>query len=211
MNSTTEYYSLPRKEVFELIAGKPSNILECGCGFGELGKLIKRNWSCNLIGLELNPEAEGYLKTIYDRFYITDLESFDISQLNATFDCIIYADILEHLRSPEKILKEHLRYLRSGGQVIISIPNIRNLKVIADLLIRGEWNYGDSGILDRTHYKFFTIKTLKQLLTNCDLRVDVMKSNKDQFKGLKMVGAAIPYLFVPELKVCQWLIRATKK
>ncbi len=95
--------------------------------------------------------------------------------------------------------------------MIISIPNIRNLKVIADLLIRGEWNYGDSGILDRTHYKFFTIKTLKQLLSNCNLQVEVVKSNKDQFKGLKKAGAAIPYLFVPELKVCQWLIRATKK
>lgn len=210
MNETVEYYSLARKEVFHLIKGQPKAILECGCAFGELGKHIKKSWDCTITGLELNPKAGEYLEKVYDKFYITDLEAFDVAALNAQFDCIIYADILEHLRDPKKILKKHLESLQKGGQVIISIPNIRNLKIIADLLVKGEWTYGDSGILDSTHYKFFTLKTLKQMLQECGLEVEIVSNNKDEFTGLKKMVSLIPYLIVPELKVCQWLIRARK-
>lgn len=211
MNNTVEYYSLPRNEVFNLIKGKPDSILECGCGFGELGKQIKNSWDCKITGLELNPKADKFLQPVYDRFFITDIEAFDITALNAEYDCIIYADILEHLRDTKAILKKHLQCLKPGGQVIISIPNIRNLKIIADLLIKGEWHYNDSGILDSTHYKFFTLKSLKQLLNECGLEIDYIGSNKDEFSGIKKAASFIPYLFIPQLKVCQWLIRAYKR
>ncbi|HEV7332026.1 MAG TPA: class I SAM-dependent methyltransferase [Flavisolibacter sp.] len=210
MNNTVEYYSLPRREVFQLIKGQPSNILECGCGFGELGKHIKNSWPCTLSGVELNPKAGEFLNDVYDKYFIADVETFDASVVNETFDCIIYADVLEHLRDPERVIKEHIKFLRKEGQVIISIPNIRNLKVIADLLVKGEWNYGDSGILDRTHYKFFTLKSLKELLRKCGLEIETISSNKDEFKGLKKTASLLPYFFIPELKVCQWLIRARK-
>lgn len=210
MNNTVSYYSLARNEVFRLISGQPANILECGCGFGELGKGIKAAWPCTLTGLELNPEAAPFLQDVYDNYFITDLEVFDVSVLNETFDCIVYADVLEHLRDPEKVLTQHLAQLKKGGQVIISIPNIRNLKIITDLLLKGEWNYGDSGILDRTHYKFYTLKTLTQLLRNCGLEIETVDRNKDDFKGLKKAASLLPYLLVPDLKVCQWLIRARK-
>jgi 2-polyprenyl-3-methyl-5-hydroxy-6-metoxy-1,4-benzoquinol methylase len=210
MNNTVEYYSLTRNEVFELIKGQPSNILECGCGFGELGKHIKQSWDCKLTGLELNPRAEEHLGKTYDSYFITNLESFDVAVLNTTFDCLIYADVLEHLRDPKKVLEAHLKQLAKGGQVIISIPNIRNFKVIADLLMKGEWTYGDSGILDSTHYKFFTLKTLKRMLEECGLEVESVSSNKDEFAGWKKAASFVPYLIIPELKVCQWLIRARK-
>lgn len=210
MNNTVEYYTLARNEVFELIKGKPANILECGCGFGELGKHIKQSWDCKITGLELNPKAEEHLRNNYDEYFITNLETFDTAALHSRFDCIIYADVLEHLRDPKKILQSHLNHLEKGGQVIISIPNIRNFKVIADLLLKGDWTYGDSGILDGTHYKFFTLKTLKKMLEECGLAIESIHSNKDEFMGWKKAVSFIPYLIIPELKVCQWLIRACK-
>jgi len=212
-NQSDTYYTLPRNEIFELVnvAPRPKKIVEFGCGFGALGKTIKESWDCHLTGLELNPEAAKFLAPVYDEFRIVDLEEFNINDLSSSYDCFIYADVLEHLRQPDLILKQHLAKLENGGTVIISIPNIRNLKVIFDLLIKGEWTYSSSGILDKTHYKFFTKKTLLSMLNEAGLTVELIKSNRDEFTGIKKIAAFISYLFVPDLRVCQWIIRAKKQ
>lgn len=205
-----EYYSLDRPEVFDMIINNPNSIVEFGCGFGELGKKIKSTWACNLIGVELNPVAKNYLLNYYDSYYIDNIENFNIEKLNQSFDCFIYADILEHLRNPEEILMFHLNFLKKNGQVIISIPNIRNLKIIYDLFIKGEWKYLDSGILDRTHYKFFTRKSILDMLNNVGLKVEKISSNKDKFRFPKNIVSYIPSVIIPDLQVCQWIIRARK-
>lgn len=205
-----DYFNLDRPEVFSMISSNPLSIMEFGCGFGQLGKKIKTSWNCNLVGIELNPDAKFYLEGIYDSFFIDDIENFEIEKLNQTFDCFIYADILEHLRNPEQILLNHLNYLNTNGQVIISIPNIRNVKIIYDLLFKGEWSYKDSGILDKTHYKFFTRKSLLAMLQNVGLKVEKISSNKDRFKFPKSVLSSVPSIFIPDLQVCQWLITARK-
>ena len=79
------------------------------------------------------------------------------------FDCVLLLDILEHLRSPESILRNCHALLESEGQIIVSVPNVANIYVRLMLLI-GRFNYTERGILDRTHVHFYTRRTAKNLL-----------------------------------------------
>ncbi len=79
----------------------------------------------------------------------------DLDYPKEYFDYIIFGDVLEHLNQPEAVLVNMKRYLKPGGMILASIPNIMHISVIGDLL-NGAFTYQDSGILDRTHLRFFT-------------------------------------------------------
>jgi len=205
-----EYFEIQRLDVLELIPKESQKILECGCAFGWLGTELKKRQQTVVVGIELNPEAEQYLNFSYDKYYIGDIENIDLSEYNNYFDCIIYADILEHLVDPWKLVKQHSYMLKKGGVIIVSIPNVRNIILFKELFIYGRWKYQDSGLFDKTHLRFFTIKDSIELLKDANLRIDLIKSNPDKYSFLFSTFAFIPNLINPELKVCQWLIRAVK-
>ena len=125
-----EYFEIQRLDVLELIPKESQKILECGCAFGWLGTELKKRQQTVVVGIELNPEAEQYLNFSYDKYYIGDIENIDLSEYNNYFDCIIYADILEHLVDPWKLVKQHSYMLKKGGVIIVSIPNVRNITII---------------------------------------------------------------------------------
>jgi 2-polyprenyl-3-methyl-5-hydroxy-6-metoxy-1,4-benzoquinol methylase len=79
------------------------------------------------------------------------------------FDVIFFNDVLEHLADPEAALRATHDYLAAGGTIIASIPNVRHFSVVWPLIRRGEWRYEDSGIMDRTHLRFFTSKSMREM------------------------------------------------
>jgi len=83
------------------------------------------------------------------------------------FDCIIFADILEHLKDPLVLLKNATSFLSDGGVIIASIPNIRHHTTIINLLFKGYWPYRERGIHDKTHLRFFTLKNIKEMIEDC--------------------------------------------
>jgi 2-polyprenyl-3-methyl-5-hydroxy-6-metoxy-1,4-benzoquinol methylase len=88
----------------------------------------------------------------------------------ASFDCIIFADVLEHLVDPWRTLREAAELLSDDGVVVASVPNVQNLAVLWRLA-RGRWDYRERGILDRGHLRFFTLKTLCDLFAQAGLEV----------------------------------------
>jgi 2-polyprenyl-3-methyl-5-hydroxy-6-metoxy-1,4-benzoquinol methylase len=80
------------------------------------------------------------------------------------FDYVVCGDILEHLKDPYAILRRIMEWLNPGGKLLVCLPNIRNYRVLQDLLILGEWKYVPAGILDRTHLRFFTRRSCKRML-----------------------------------------------
>lgn len=105
---------------------------------------------------------------------VADLDR-EIPQLEGRFDAIVYGDVLEHLADPLGALTVLNRRLEPGGMVVISIPNVAHLWIRLSLLL-GRFEYADRGILDRTHLRFFTEKTLRRLLADAELRVDHLES-----------------------------------
>lgn len=139
-------------------------ILDVGTADGYLGAILKArgHW---LAGVERPGEAAERARAHYNDFHCADLEEFDFPY-RAEFDYILFADVLEHLRDPEAVLKRSLSCLKPGGQVIVSVPNIANLVMRLGLLC-GRFDYAERGILDRTHLRFYTLASLRRMIESC--------------------------------------------
>jgi 2-polyprenyl-3-methyl-5-hydroxy-6-metoxy-1,4-benzoquinol methylase len=203
------YYSLVRPEILGKVPTKAVKILDVGCGHGNLGKALKDSRDLEYYGVEVSEPAEKFLNQICDKYWIGDLEKLNLEDL-PNFDCLIVADILEHLSNPWDILKNLVKKLDYDGVAIISIPNIRNLNIIAKLLIKGNWDYEESGILDRTHLRFFTRKSVVSLITSSNLEIVSIASNKDQYGLFRGIATWPIRKMLPDLEISQFIVVAKK-
>lgn len=158
------YFQGKRQEIVELIPHHAECVLDIGCGYGFVGREIKRRFpQIKVFGVEVEAAAAQVAKAVLDGVVAVDIEADDPAFPNEHFDCIILADVLEHLRDPWKVLLKVHRLLKKDGVLIISIPNIRNLGIIQSLLA-GYWRYVPAGILDNTHLRFFTFREFQRNL-----------------------------------------------
>jgi len=144
-----------------------SRVLEVGCATGYVGKILVETKGCQVTGLELDPGAaeaarqngltviEGSLEDARFRASISD-----------RFDFVLATDVLEHLRDPAAVLEDFKRWLGPRGRAIIAVPNVATWQIRNQLFFRGDFEYQETGILDRTHLHFFTWYTLHRLVTS---------------------------------------------
>jgi SAM-dependent methyltransferase len=139
-------------------------VLDVGCGAGAHGTLLKREDPRRVVlGVELDPAAAEEARAVLDRVFVADAEAGDLPLEPGSVDCLLYGDVLEHLRDPEAVLARHRRLLRPGGAAVVSVPNVGHHGVIAALL-RGDFPYAPAGVLDATHLRFFTLASFAKLL-----------------------------------------------
>jgi 2-polyprenyl-3-methyl-5-hydroxy-6-metoxy-1,4-benzoquinol methylase len=170
VHSFAGYYEQSRPELQALIPHGARRVLDVGCGAGALGAALKRRGAVEVIGVEADPEAADAAALILDRVHRGDIESLNLPYPPGTFDCIVLADILEHLRDPWGLLRRIAPLLAPRGQLIASLPNVRHWSVLRGLL-DGEWTYLPAGILDRGHLRFFTLKSGRALFEAAGLRI----------------------------------------
>ncbi|MBK8533712.1 MAG: methyltransferase domain-containing protein [Candidatus Competibacteraceae bacterium] len=149
-----------------------SVVLDIGCGPGILGRYLVERLGCQVDGVEYNPAAVRLAAPWYRHLAIADLEQAYLPELfpGAHYDYIICADILEHLRNPERILVQAATLLATHGRLLLSIPNIAYAGLIAELLT-GEFCYRPEGLLDETHLRFFTRQSLERWLIAHDFAI----------------------------------------
>jgi 2-polyprenyl-3-methyl-5-hydroxy-6-metoxy-1,4-benzoquinol methylase len=145
-----------------------SKVLDVGSATGTLGRLC-RDSDLILYGIEPVPEWMAKASFLYREVRCCTLEKAEDSFLSG-YDCIVCADILEHLTNPENALSRLVALQSAGSLFILSVPNVANLWVRLNLLF-GRFNYAERGILDRTHLRFFTRKTLLEMLDRVNLKV----------------------------------------
>ena len=157
--------------ILELIAGQ-ARIVDFGCGPGNLARFLTER-GCTVVGVEVNPESAGIAREYCEDVIVADLDAGSLLELFPTdrFDVAIFADILEHLRDPWRLLSETHQILRAGGFVIASIPNIAHGAVRLSML-KGEFDYQPLGIMDDTHLRFFTHKTVDELFERCGFAIE---------------------------------------
>jgi 2-polyprenyl-3-methyl-5-hydroxy-6-metoxy-1,4-benzoquinol methylase len=145
-------------------------VLEFGCSTGYMSKALRDRLGATVVGVELNAEAAQQAQAHVERVLIGDAEELDLeAELGGErFDAILFADVLEHLRHPDRTLRAAAQLLKPGGVVVISMPNVAYWRVRVDLL-RGRFDYRQTGILDRTHLRFFTEHTLGDLIRDAGL------------------------------------------
>jgi SAM-dependent methyltransferase len=140
-------------------------VLDAGCGFATTSARIQQLGN-EVTGIEESPVACEVASQRLAHVVHADLQQADLG--DAQFDVLIFADVLEHVPWPVGVLKKYLRWLAPNGSVIVSLPNVGLWSVrLAHLL--GRWEYEETGVLDRTHLRFFTRRTAKWLLGECGL------------------------------------------
>lgn len=163
-------------DIFRRLAGTEQEILDVGCGEGHFGMLLKRAGN-KVVGIDLLEKATHADEL--EQYIAADLDGGLAGAHRALgerkFDLILLQDVLEHLRSPDQMLEDCKRYLKPHGRIVVSVPNVANITVRLSLLF-GKFEYRPRGILDRTHLRFFTRKTAKQLLEAAGYEVTEQKS-----------------------------------
>ena len=166
------YYIGFRSDILQFLPPGTQRVLSVGCGAGRTEKYLKQGMSLQeVVGIEINAEMAVGLEKVLDRVFVGDVEAIDLPYPPGHFDCILYPDVLEHLVDPWAVLNRHRELLADDGVVIISVPNVRYYYTLIWLLI-GDWPYSHRGILDRSHLRFFTLRSLKRMLaeTGFELR-----------------------------------------
>ena len=166
------YYTQARPEVAALVPAGCRRVLDVGCGTGALGRLLKARGH-HVTGIELVPEAAEEARHWLDRVETADVEADGFPFAPGSFDAVVFADVLEHLVDPWRVLGAAAGLLAAGGGreppvVVASIPNVQNLDVLRRL-VRGRWEYRERGLLDFGHLRFFTLHTIRDLFRQAGL------------------------------------------
>lgn len=167
------YYAENRPEMLLYIPLDVKKILDVGCGLGNFGKLLKeRNNQCLVYGIEKNPTIAYEASKNLDKVYTGDVIHVLSKIPDHYFEAVVFNDVLEHLIDPWTVMELISNKIVDRGIVVASIPNMRYIYVLRDLLINKEWKYLDAGILDKTHVRFFTIKSIKRLFEESGYLID---------------------------------------
>jgi 2-polyprenyl-3-methyl-5-hydroxy-6-metoxy-1,4-benzoquinol methylase len=159
----TVYYSQPRPEMLPFVPADAKRVMELGCAEGAFAASIKERNGAEVWGLEFNPDAGEQAQAVLDRVLVGDAGARIAELADGYFDAIICNDVLEHLVEPGAILEQLRPKLAPGGVVVASIPNIRYLPALSQVVFRKDFPQEECGIFDRTHLRFFTHKSIVRL------------------------------------------------
>ena len=162
----------------DIVALSPTNnqswVLELGCGAGGTGRaMMAAQKAGRYVGIELSEAAGAKAAEHLSEVIVGDVEALDLGPLAGQFDALVISEVLEHLRDPWTTLARLVRCLKPGGLVFASSPNISHWMVIRDLLA-GRFGYADSGLMDRTHLRWFTPDSYRQLFEEAGVAVDTI-------------------------------------
>ncbi len=196
----------------EFVGGLGNRVLEVGCGTGNTGEALKRlGKAAEVVGIEREPEAAQLAAGKLDRVLRMSVEENALPLPLQYFDCILAGDVLEHLQDPWAVVNRLHACLKPGGRFIASVPNIRNWRILRNLVLAGRWEYMPSGILDRTHLRFFTKRSLVALFDRAHFTVDQIIPRFTFWPGSRSkVFNRLTFGLFEEFLTFQYIIVATR-
>jgi 2-polyprenyl-3-methyl-5-hydroxy-6-metoxy-1,4-benzoquinol methylase len=220
-----KYQDRPRMDVIGLLQAPFHDVLELGCGAGATGKEVKRQHpGVMYVGIELDPQAAAEARLALDHVLTCNIEQTDLVNCGIrkhSFDVIICADVLEHLYDPWTVVSSLHDFLKPGGKVIASIPNVQNVRLLQNL-VAGRWAYTSQGLLDATHIRFFTLQEIgemfvkngflmEQIISSCDADMPAGGSWPRDVDLGRIVIKNVTTEHLQQLYTFQYLIRAQSK
>src|SRR3989338_5183148 len=197
-----------RDEFLDLVPRGTRRLLDVGCGSGGLSMRLKEK-GIEAVGVEKDEKLCVLAEEKLDTVISGDIENLKLNYPEGYFDCIMYADILEHLTDPLDVLEKHKAYLQKDSYVIASIPNVRYYKIILRLILSGAWDYSDAEMLDRTHIRFFGLVNIIELFEKAGYEIAEIRRNIIAARGFRVLN----FIFFNNLKdflTYQYYIKAKK-
>ncbi|HXO40900.1 MAG TPA: class I SAM-dependent methyltransferase [Thermoanaerobaculia bacterium] len=227
------YFNYPRLDLLEMLpTGAGLRLVELGAGDGATLRAAKaRGIASYTVGIDIVDPTDGESAggrgqtdrddgadgidrvdrvDRVDRFVVGNVEAMELDLPLDHFDAVLCADVLEHLIDPWEVVRRLARHLRPGGVFLSSIPNMRNHRALAQIVLRGDFHYAEAGLLDRSHLRFFCRRNIRDLFLQAGLAVEAMESNMGAY-GLR--HRAINLLtggLLREFFVLQYRTRARK-
>jgi 2-polyprenyl-3-methyl-5-hydroxy-6-metoxy-1,4-benzoquinol methylase len=157
-------YDNDRPEMLQYVPTDATSVLDVGCATGRFGVTLRaKRPGATLHGIDPTP-PDPSVPAVYDT-RTTGLYPQDLPP-GARYDCIVFNDVLEHMVDPWAALVHTRDRLTDRGCVVASIPNVRHLLVLLPLVLKGRWDYADDGLLDRTHLRFFTERSIREMFAS---------------------------------------------
>jgi SAM-dependent methyltransferase len=169
----TPAHELHNPDLLAFLPMTARRLIEVGCSSGSLAREFKKQGGAgHYTGVELVPEYAEMARRHCDRVLTLDIETVDEAYLRAELpgDCWIFGDTLEHLRDPWTLLSRIRRVIPVTGSIIACIPNAQHWSLQA-LLSIGAFRYQASGLLDRTHLRWFTRITIAEMFEEAGFRI----------------------------------------
>ena len=167
------YSQSMRTEMFDFLPSEYSKVLEVGCNVGNFSQLLSKPYE--FWGVEPLKEAAEIAKTKMDKVLVGFYDNVANEIPNNYFDLIIATDVIEHMEKPWEFLQSIKKKMTVNASIILSIPNVRYYGNLKELLYEKDWEYKDDGILDITHARFFTKKSIVRLLNENGFKIEKME------------------------------------
>jgi len=160
-----DYFDAVRVDVLDLLPQRLGRVLDVGCGTGQSLRWVRAHRDCSWTeGIEIHSSSAQRAATVADRVQFGDAEEIVENLPPDSFDTVLCLDALEHMRNPWALVTGLRRVMTRDARLLVSVPNVRHLRVIVPLVLKGSFQYTESGLLDRTHLRFFTRASLLELL-----------------------------------------------
>jgi 2-polyprenyl-3-methyl-5-hydroxy-6-metoxy-1,4-benzoquinol methylase len=156
------YHAGVRAEMLKYIPPDVATTLEFGCGSGGFSALIKRTLQAETWAVEIDKKAAAEAAGKLDKVIAKDATEAVADLPDAYFDCIVFMDVLEHLVDPYALLLSVRSKLTPRGVMVCSLPNVRYYENYIEFAWKGNWDYTEVGILDKTHLRFFTYRSIQK-------------------------------------------------
>jgi 2-polyprenyl-3-methyl-5-hydroxy-6-metoxy-1,4-benzoquinol methylase len=167
-NVTRITYRQPRSEMLALLPERYSRVLEIGCDEGDFAAgLHGEVW-----GVEPEAEAATVAATRLHRVLVGTFLASRAELPLGYFDVVVCNDVIEHMVDHDHFLREIRAYMAPGGALIGSVPNMRHYRALFELLVLRDWDYRDTGVLDRTHLRWFTARSLRRSLERAGFAIE---------------------------------------
>ena len=210
MDVPSRYFRDAKPAFLQLIDPRGLRVLDLGCGGGHNGAMLKKAGAREVVGVELDPGAAREARKRLDRVVECDLGRLDPAELgDQPFDAILASDVLEHLTDAEEVLARAVTLLRPGGAVVLSLPNVSNVYVFSQLLLK-TWPRRSSGIFDRTHVRWFARRDMVRLLQDAGLEVLRVEPYFTRYRAIRAASLVLSLYVFRDYWARQFLLLAVK-
>jgi len=177
----------------ELLPSCYAKVLEIGCGEGGFAGSLSPG--CEVWGVEMHASSARIASQWLDRVLVGSFEAVQQDLPDGYFDLAICNDVIEHMPDHDAFLDSISSKLKDGGYLVASIPNMRYYYCLRELLLRKEWVYRDQGIMDRTHLRFFTERSIRRTLSEHGFSIEAFRGI-NRLRGAKRVLRAMFFVIL---------------